>query len=77
MYASYINGVIDQETIYVRVETTATGCFDIVDFDIEIRYQYKPNYPQYSVCDNDQSNIGFEVFDLQSQVANILLGQTA
>ncbi|MEZ4877988.1 MAG: choice-of-anchor L domain-containing protein [Flavobacterium sp.] len=77
--ASYINGVIDQETIYVRVETTATGCFDIVDFDIivdPLPMSIQPNYPQYSVCDNDQSNIGFEVFDLQSQVANILLGQT-
>jgi large repetitive protein len=77
--SSYINGVIDQETIYVRVETTATGCFDIVDFDIivdPLPMSVQPNYPQYSVCDNDQSNIGFEVFDLQSQEANILLGQT-
>ncbi|WNM18388.1 T9SS type B sorting domain-containing protein [Flavobacterium capsici] len=77
--ASYINSVIDQQTIYVRVETTATGCFDIVDFDIivdPLPNSTQPNYPQYSLCDNDQSLIGYEVFDLQSQVANILLGQT-
>ena len=77
--SGYINGMINQETIYVRVETIATGCFDIVDFDIivdPLPLITTPNYPQYSLCDKDQTKIGYEIFDLNSKVVDILLGQT-
>jgi len=77
--SGYINGIINQETIYVRVETIATGCFDIVDFDIivdPLPLITTPNYPQYSLCDKDQTKIGYEIFDLNSKVVDILLGQT-
>ena len=76
---SYINTTINQQTIWVRVETTLTGCFDIVDFDIivdPIPNSTQPNYAQYSLCDSDQTKIGFEIFDLSSKEADILLGQT-
>ena len=76
---SYTNGTINTETIYVRVENTLTGCYDIVTLQLIVTSppnSNQPNYPQYSLCDYNQTNIGFETFDLASQVASILLGQT-
>ena len=75
----YTNGTPDTETLYVRVEFIATGCYDIVPLVLVVNplpNSTQPNYPQYSLCDNDQSNIGFEVFDLGSKIDDILLGQT-
>lgn len=76
---AYTNGTINQETLYIRVETNATGCYDIVTLELivdPLPQSQQPNYPQYSLCDNDQSNIGFEIFDLSSKVSEILMGQT-
>ena len=86
---NYINQIIWNptlnawiQTLYVRVETTLTGCYDIVALKLivhPIPNSTQPNYPQYSLCDVNQStpaDIGFETFDLASQVAPILLGQT-
>jgi gliding motility-associated-like protein len=69
------------QTLYVRVEFNATGCYDIVELDLVVNplpNSLQPNYPQYSLCDNNQApgDIGFEVFDLNSRVSAILLGQT-
>jgi gliding motility-associated-like protein len=79
---SYPNGTINTQTIYVRVENTLTGCYDIVTLQLivtSLPNSTQPNYPQYSLCDVNQStpaDIGFETFDLASQVVSILLGQT-
>ncbi|QBZ98926.1 T9SS type B sorting domain-containing protein [Flavobacterium sangjuense] len=75
---SYTNGTINTQTIYVRVETTATGCYDIVTLQLIVNplpNATQPNYPQYSLCDTT-GLVGFETFDLASQVSAILLGQT-
>ncbi|QBZ98742.1 T9SS type B sorting domain-containing protein [Flavobacterium sangjuense] len=75
---SYTNGTINTQTIYVRVETTATGCYDIVTLQLIVNplpNATQPNYPQYSLCDTT-GLVGFETFDLASQVNAILLGQT-
>jgi gliding motility-associated-like protein len=74
---SYINGTINTETIYVRVEITATGCYDIVTLQLIVNplpNATQPNYPQYSLCDTT-GLVGYETFDLASQVTPILLGQ--
>ncbi|WP_396140560.1 T9SS type B sorting domain-containing protein, partial [Flavobacterium sp.] len=66
------------QTIYVRVENTLTGCYDIVTLQLIINpppNSTQPNYDQYSLCDTT-GLVGFETFDLASQVASILLGQT-
>ncbi|MFN7318359.1 MAG: T9SS type B sorting domain-containing protein, partial [bacterium] len=78
---SYPNGTINTQTLYVRVEFIATGCFDIVPLTLVVNplpNATQPNYPQYSLCDVTQSagDIGYEVFDLGSRVNSILLGQT-
>ncbi|MGL2967626.1 adhesin, partial [Flavobacterium sp. XGLA_31] len=67
------------QTLYVRVETIATGCYDIVELKLVVDPLpniTQPNYPQYSLCDYDQSSIGHETFDLGSRVSAILLNQT-
>ena len=76
---NYTNAIINTQTIYVRVETNASGCYDIVELQLIVNplpNSTQPNYPQYSLCDNDQTNIGFETFDLGSKINVILLGQT-
>lgn len=62
-----------QKTIYVRVENEATGCYQIVDFDLVI-----PEGPpiateiNYELCDLDGN--GTELFDLASQQGLLLRG---
>ena len=75
---SYTNGTIDTQTIYVRVEIIATGCYDIVTLQLIVNplpNATQPNYPQYSLCDTT-GLVGFETFDLATRVNAILLGQT-
>lgn len=77
--AGYTNGVIDQQTIWIRVENNATGCYDVVSVDLivdPLPNSLQPSYAPYPLCDNDQSSIGYESFDLESKVDDILLGQT-
>ncbi|WP_162127123.1 T9SS type B sorting domain-containing protein [Flavobacterium phycosphaerae] len=76
---NYINGTIDTQMLYVRVETIATGCFDIVTLTLVVDpLPIVPpiSYPQYSLCDDNNSGNCKEVFDLGSKVADILNGQT-
>ncbi|WP_396140640.1 T9SS type B sorting domain-containing protein, partial [Flavobacterium sp.] len=75
---NYINTIINTQTIWIRVETIATGCFDIVTLQLVVDplpNATQPNYPPYTLCDNDQTNLGFETFDLGSKINDILLGQ--
>ncbi|MGL2964943.1 hypothetical protein ACSVH2_14080, partial [Flavobacterium sp. RSB2_4_14] len=75
---NYINQTIWNQTLYVRVETIVTGCYDTVELNLivnPIPNSLQPNYPQYSLCDYTGA-IGFETFDLASKIADILLGQT-
>ncbi|WP_298307986.1 T9SS type B sorting domain-containing protein [Flavobacterium sp.] len=65
-------------TLWIRVEVNATGCYDIVTLDLVVDplpLSTQPAYAPYSLCDNS-APIGFEQFNLQSQVPVILLGQT-
>ncbi len=75
----YTNSTAFLQTLYVVVQTIATGCFDIVELNLVVNplpNSLQPNYPQYSLCDTDPTRIGYEVFDLGSQVSTILLNQT-
>ncbi|RKS02724.1 T9SS type B sorting domain-containing protein [Flavobacterium sp. 102] len=74
---NYINQTQWSQTLFVRVEFIATGCYDIVELDLIVNplpNATQPNYPQYTLCDYNGA-IGFETFDLLSQVDPILLGQ--
>ncbi|MBF6640211.1 hypothetical protein IVB69_01835, partial [Flavobacterium sp. J49] len=60
------------------VEFNTTGCYDIVELDLMVNplpNATQPNYPQYTLCDYNGA-VGFETFDLASQVTPILLNQT-
>ncbi len=73
----YLN-TANPQIIYVRVEFTATHCYDIVPLKLvvdSLPLATQPNYPQYSLCDYT-GTIGHESFDLASQVSSILLNQT-
>jgi large repetitive protein len=75
---SYTNSTAWTQTLYVRVETIATGCYDVVELTLIVHplpQATLPNYAPYTLCDYTGS-IGFEVFDLSSKVSDILLGQT-
>jgi gliding motility-associated-like protein len=75
---NFINTTINTQTLWIRIETIATGCFDIVTLQLVVDplpNATQPNYPPYTLCDNDQTNLGFETFDLGSKINDILLGQ--
>jgi gliding motility-associated-like protein len=75
---NFINTTINTQTLWIRVETIATGCFDIVTLQLAVDplpNATQPNYPPYTLCDNDQTSLGFETFDLGSKINDILLGQ--
>ncbi len=75
---NFINTTINTQTLWIRVETIATGCFDIVTLQLVVDplpNATQPNYPPYTLCDNDQTNLGFETFDLGSKINGVLLGQ--
>lgn len=69
---------VDGETIYARVTNNATGCYDVVSFQLRVEpipQSIQPNYPQYALCDVTGLP-GYETFDLTSRITSILLGQT-
>jgi gliding motility-associated-like protein len=66
------------QTIWIRVEDNATGCFDIVTLELivdPLPLATQPNYPQYSLCDVTLP-LAHEEFDLGSRITSILLNQT-
>jgi gliding motility-associated-like protein len=74
---SYINTSQWTQTVYVRIALNTTGCYDIVALDLIVNplpNATQPNYPAYTLCDNNAPT-GYETFDLESQVDDILLGQ--
>ena len=64
------------QTIFVRIEDNATGCFETTTFTLSIS---SPTHTAESVdligCDNDDD--GIATFDLDAHNANILNGQDA
>uniref|UniRef100_UPI00404A982C PKD domain-containing protein n=1 Tax=Gelidibacter sp. TaxID=2018083 RepID=UPI00404A982C len=67
----------DGQVIYVRLEYLTSGCYSTETFTLNITDQPLLNaVPDLEVCD-DVSNDGFAQFDLESQTAGILGGQTA
>ncbi|MBK9673449.1 MAG: hypothetical protein IPO70_14740 [Bacteroidetes bacterium] len=74
---SYTNIVANTQTIWVRVETLSTGCFDIVELQLVVDPLPLVNQPActaYTVCET-AAPIGFEQFNLQTKVDCILQGQ--
>jgi valyl-tRNA synthetase len=74
---NYTNTAVNTQTIWVRVETTATGCFDIVELQLVVDPLPLVNQPAcaaYTVCETT-APIGFELFNLQTRVDCILLNQ--
>ncbi|PHS08081.1 MAG: hypothetical protein COA88_07245 [Kordia sp.] len=63
------------ETIYARIQNSNnTDCFDITSFEIGVSYLPIATQPtDLSVCD-DESNDGFEMFNLTNQNIEILNG---
>ncbi|WP_333666700.1 T9SS type B sorting domain-containing protein, partial [Flavobacterium sp.] len=75
---NFINQTINTQTIWIRVENNATGCYDIVTLQLVVDplpNATQPNYPAYTLCDTT-APLGYEVFDLGSKIVAILLGQT-
>ena len=73
------NTVVNTQTIWAVVTTTATGCSDIVELVLVVDPKptaLQPNYNQYSLCETPVAGIGYEIFNLASQIPYILQGQT-
>ncbi|WP_458627457.1 PKD domain-containing protein [Winogradskyella sp. PC D3.3] len=67
----------DGETIFVRIEYLESGCYDVYSFTLNVSGQPTINpVSDLELCDDD-SNDGFEEFDLSSQTLAILGSQSA
>lgn len=66
------------ETIFARIQNTAnSNCYDTTSFELGVAYMPVTNQPQdLHICD-DESNDGFEEFNLTSQNNIILNGQSS
>ncbi|MUU77776.1 T9SS type B sorting domain-containing protein [Winogradskyella endarachnes] len=66
------------QTIYVRIHNfDDIDCYDITSFDIGVYYLPLANQPEDIIVCDDESNDGFEIFDLAGQNEAILGGQSA
>lgn len=74
---SYLSN-ITSETIFVRIENNNnTSCFDTTSFQIGVSYLPIATQPEnISICD-DESNDGFEAFNLSNVNTEILNGQSS
>lgn len=73
----YTNIVPHSQQIYVRSESTLTGCYSLTENTLELIVQPSPEVPTsiapYVLCDDD--NDGITQFDLTTQEGSILNGQ--
>ena len=70
---TFENTVVDRQTIWVRVENTETGCFDIASFLLQIEeivYAFRPSNTAF--CNTDYSNDGVSIVDLTTLSAEII-----
>jgi len=60
------------ETVFVRVQETATGCFNVVSLNVTYSTVAYTTVPNLEACDDYDNIDGMEIFDLTSQDAGIL-----
>lgn len=74
------NNSASNQTIYIRIENSTTGCFIINDFDIMVSSLTNFNIPtNYEICDNDldgDDQNGMSTFDFNIKTQEILNGIT-
>lgn len=65
------------ETLYARIQNVNNNnCFDITTFELGVIYLPIANQPENIVICDDESNDGYEIFDLSIQNEAILNGQS-
>ena len=66
------------QTIWVRVENNATGCYDVVSLELIVNPLPTIAFPipSYTLCDSNNAGDQIEEFDLGSQIELIVNGQT-
>jgi gliding motility-associated-like protein len=63
------------QTIYIRAENTATGCYTVVAMQLEVKASPEmPDLDPIQICDNNQD--GLHAVDLTQQTPVILAAQT-
>ena len=74
---AFVNTVANTQTIWVRVENTVTGCFDVISLDLIVNALplVATPIPAYTLCDVNNPGDQKEEFDLQSTIPMILNGQ--
>ncbi|TBX69926.1 T9SS type B sorting domain-containing protein [Flavobacterium silvisoli] len=74
----FTNQTVNAQTLWIRVENIATGCYDIVTLQLivdPLPTTMQPSYTPYSLCDTSLPD-QYEIFDLGSKIPDILMGQT-
>ena len=73
----YVNQTINEDTVWVRVNDLNTGCYALTELTLIVNplpIVAMPEVDEYHLCDLDGD--GYVEFDLQTQIAGIVNGQT-
>jgi len=68
---------INPQTLFVSVTDNTTNCIVVESFDISVGSATYNVVPDIDVCDDSLNNDGFASFDLTTQEAGVLGGQSA
>lgn len=72
----YQNEIQTQQTVWVRVVNTATGCVNIGSFELFVEEEaVAHDVPNVEICDIDAANDGVTSYDLTQFTATVLNGQ--
>ena len=76
--STYTNTTEDTQTIFIRLETTATGCYATTTFDLEVLpLPVIPAIIDYVLCDITGSGGLQALFDLSTKSIDIINGQNS
>ena len=74
---AYTNTTPNQQTLWVRVYDTATGCYSVTTLELVVNaLPVLSQPPALSLCDYDSPGDGVEAFTLEDSAGSILNGQT-
>jgi hypothetical protein len=75
IFDGYINTTANNQTIFIRLEDTITGCYNTTTLDLEVLANPLANTPTaFEVCDDDSD--GITSFALGTKTPEVLGGQT-
>ncbi|MDA7728201.1 PKD domain-containing protein, partial [Flavobacteriaceae bacterium] len=72
----YTSIILDEQTLFIRLENTTTGCFDTTTLELLVDpLPVVPTITDYELCDDTNAGDLQELFDLSTKDTEIINGQ--